>query len=311
MTWPSLTLSKTLGVLGTLLLLALTAATSDADVRTSTSYTIPADTVDAGGQHATSVTYTHHGSVGGIAGISTVASPAEAAKAGYIGQLNEVTGLQISASPTTVDEGATRQLNAAQVLDDDTIINLGPDSVTWNVMAGPFTGITSGGVATAGQVHENTVATAQGSFAGDIGQLDLTVNNITDDDFGIYAEDGLPDDWQVQYFGEDNAEAGPNVDADGDGDSNLYEYHARLLPNDPASFLSITLTPDATEGDALLTLSPGKAGVNYAVSTKDSLLDADWIPLTAIVGSEGILDFTDVAASGLRKFYIVTPTRTP
>jgi hypothetical protein len=51
-----LTLSKTLGVLGTLLLLAWTAATSDADVRTSTSYTIPADTVDAGGQHATSVT---------------------------------------------------------------------------------------------------------------------------------------------------------------------------------------------------------------------------------------------------------------
>ncbi|MEN9021767.1 MAG: hypothetical protein ABF370_14810, partial [Verrucomicrobiales bacterium] len=70
----------------------------------------------------------------------------------------------------------------------------------------------------------------------------------TDDDFGSYAGDGLPDDWQVQYFGEDNADAGPNVDADGDGDSNLYEYHARLLPNDPTSFLSITLTPDATEG---------------------------------------------------------------
>ena len=287
------------------------AATAHADLRTSTDYTVATDTTDAGGQRTSSSAYTNHGSVGGIAGISTVAVPAETAKAGYIGQLYEVTGLQISASPTTVDEGATRQLNAAQLLDDDTIINLGPDSVTWNVMAGPFTGITTGGLATAGQVHEDTVATAQGSFAGAIGQLDLTVNNITDDDFGSYAGDGLPDDWQVQYFGEDNAEAGPNVDADGDGDSNLYEYHARLLPNDPASFLSITLTPDATEGDALLTLSPGKAGVNYAVSTKDSLLDADWIPLTTMVGSDGMLGVTDMDASGLRKFYIVTPTRTP
>jgi hypothetical protein len=125
-------------------------------------------------------------------------------------------------------------------------------------------------VATAGQVHEDTVATAQGSFAGDIGQLNLTVNNITDDDFGSYAGDGIPDDWQVQYFGEDNAEAGPNVDADGDGDSNLYEFHTRLLPNDSTSFLDITVTPDATEGEAELTLSSGKAGVSYAVSTKNS-----------------------------------------
>ncbi|NCF94033.1 MAG: hypothetical protein GWQ05_24180, partial [Verrucomicrobiaceae bacterium] len=242
----------------------------------------------------------------------TVASPAETAKHGYIGQLYEVTGLQISASPTTVNEGATRQLSAVQLLDDDTIINLGPNTVTWNVKAGPFTGITMGGLATAGQVYEDTVATAQGSLAGHNGQLDLTVNNITDDDFGSYAGDGLPDDWQVQYFGEDNADAGPNVDADRDGDSNLYEYHARLLPNDPTSFLEITVTPDATEGDALLTLSPEKAGVNYAVSTKDSLLDADWIPLTTmVVGSDGMLEVTDMDASGLRKFYIVTPTRTP
>ena len=301
---------KAVWAIHSLLLLAF-AATAHADLRTSTDFTVAADTTDAGGQRTSSSAYTNHGSIGGVAGISTVASPAATAKHGYIGQLYEVTGLQISASPTTVNEGAIRQLNAAQLLDDDTIINLGPETVTWNVMAGPFTGITTGGLATAGQVHEDTVATAQGSFAGAIGQLDLTVNNITDDDFGSYAGDGLPDDWQVQYFGEDNADAGPNVDADGDGDSNLYEYHARLLPNDPTSFLSITLTPDATEGDALLTLSPGKAGVSYAVSTKDSLLDADWIPLTAIVGSDGVLGFTDVEASGLRKFYIVTPTRTP
>ena len=301
---------KAVWAIHSLLLLAF-AATAHADLRTSTDFTVAADTTDAGGQRTSSSAYTNHGSIGGVAGISTVASPAATAKHGYIGQLYEVTGLQISASPTTVNEAATRQLNAAQVLDDDSTLTVPAASVDWSVMAGPFSGISASGLAAAGQVYEDTVATAQGSFAGDIGQLNLTVNNITDDDFGSYAGDGIPDDWQVQYFGEDNAEAGPNVDADGDGDSNLYEYHARLLPNDPASFLSITLTLDATEGDALLALSPGKAGVSYAVSTKDSLLDADWIPLTTIVGSDGMLGFTDMDASGLRKFYIVTPTRTP
>ena len=279
-------------------------------VKASEDYILTAGSFDQGGRRIASTDYEIYGSWNQIAG-DVLFSEDYVLHSNLPSQLYEVVGLQISASPTNVDEGATRQLNAAQLLDDDTTINLGSDSVTWNVMAGPFTGITSGGVATAGQVHENTVATAQGSFAGDNGQLDLTVNNITDDDFGSYAGDGLPDDWQVQYFGEDNADASPNVDADGDGDNNLYEYNARLLPNDPTSFLDITLTPAAAEGDALLTLSPGKAGVSYAVSYKDSLLDADWIPLTTMVGSDGMLGFTDEEASGLRKFYIVTPTRTP
>ena len=102
-----------------------------------------------------------------------------------------------------------------------------------------------------------------------------------------------------------------SIDADGDGDSNLYEYNARLLPNDPTSFLSFTLTQDTTEGEVGLTLSPGKVGVSYALSYKDSLLDADWIPLTTVAGSDGTLGYTDENASGLRKFYIVTPARTP
>ena len=59
------------------------AASAHAGPRTSTDYTVPADTTDAGGQRATSTAYTNDGSLGGITGISTVASPAATAKAGY------------------------------------------------------------------------------------------------------------------------------------------------------------------------------------------------------------------------------------
>ncbi|MFT5190834.1 MAG: hypothetical protein ACI9DF_003934 [Verrucomicrobiales bacterium] len=176
-----------------LLLLAF-ASTVQADLRTSTSYTVPTDTTDAGGVRATSAAYTHDGSLDGIVGISTVASPAETAKHGDIGQLYEVAALELAAAPTSVDEGGTRQLSAAQLLDDDTTIALAADSITWSVQSGPLTGIGRNGLATADIVYEDTPATAQGSFAGDIGLLPLTVNNTNADDFGNYSGDGIDDD---------------------------------------------------------------------------------------------------------------------
>lgn len=41
-----------------------------ADPRTSTNYTVPTDTTDAGGKRATSAAYTNDGSAGALAGIS-------------------------------------------------------------------------------------------------------------------------------------------------------------------------------------------------------------------------------------------------
>ena len=100
------------------LFLALLAGAAHAGPRTSASYTIATDTADAGGRRATSASYTNDGSAGGVVGISTVAAPAETARHGYIGQLYEVTGLVLSATPTTVNEGSTLPLSAAQLLDD-------------------------------------------------------------------------------------------------------------------------------------------------------------------------------------------------
>ena len=90
-----------------ILLLMLTAS-ANAGPRTSASYNVPADTTDAGGKRATSPNYTNDGSLGGVAGIATVASPAETARHGYIAQLYDVTGLVLSATPTTgsVAEGS-------------------------------------------------------------------------------------------------------------------------------------------------------------------------------------------------------------
>ena len=67
--------------------------------RTSVNYNVTTDSIDTGGKRATSTSYTNDGSLGSITGVSTVATPAEIAKHGYIGQLTEVTALQLTASP--------------------------------------------------------------------------------------------------------------------------------------------------------------------------------------------------------------------
>ena len=86
--------------------------------RSSADYAIVTDAADLGGRRATSANYTNDGSAGLIAGVSTVASPSEIAKHGYIAQLYEVAGFTVSASPSTVNEGATRQVIGAHLLDD-------------------------------------------------------------------------------------------------------------------------------------------------------------------------------------------------
>jgi hypothetical protein len=55
--------------------------------------------------------------------------------------------------------------------------------------------------------------------------------------------DGLPDDWQLHYFGSKTSDwDGPNVDSDGDGASNWQEFLAGTDPRDPNSVLKVHLT---------------------------------------------------------------------
>ena len=289
------------------LLLAF-AATAHAGPRTGGSYTVRADTTDAGGHRTASASYTNDGSIGGIVGISTVAVPAETAKAGYIGQLYEVAALQLAAAPTTVDEGGTRQLGAAQLLDDSTTIALPAGEITWSVASGPLAGIDASGHASAGSVYQDTVAVARGDYAGMTGTLDITVLDTDPDNFGSYAGDGLGDAWQVQYFGVGNPDAAPGQDPDADGQDNAFEFTAGVLPNDATSFFDqrVEAVP-GQPGQTRIIFSPRLADRTYAVMTSTTLLDLSWISLTgateADAGDERTV--TDPGPSDARKFYKV------
>jgi len=291
---------------------AITVTTLHAGPRSSASYAVPADTVDAGGSRAASAHYTHEGSLGGIAGLSTVAAPAEAVKAGYIGQLYDIAGLLLTASPTNVNEGATLQLGAAQLLDDSSTLVVPANAVAWSVLNGPLSGIDASGEGTADIVYQNTAATARGSYAGNTNQIGLLVLNVNHDDYGMYAADGLDDGWQNQYFGLENPDAAPLLDPDGDQQNNLFEFIAGLVPTNYVSrFLLDNAAIPGQPDQQNIIFSPRFTDRTYAVLSKSNLLAAAWVPLASSTTSDDFDErtVTDLDAAGATKFYHVEVTK--
>lgn len=286
-----------------LLPLLLAATGVRAGTSTSAAYTITADTLSAGGGHATNASYSGDASLGGIGGISTVTTPAETLKSGYIAQLTEVTAVQLAATLTTLNEATTQQITATATLDDSTTAVLLGGDLSWSVLSGPLGSISATGLATAGNVYQTTAATAQGSYRGVNGTLGFTINNTGTDDLGIYAGDGLPDAWQAQYFGVNNPLAAPGADASGTGQNNLFKYTAGLDPtNHAARFLTNT---GGGSGGRTLTLSPRLPDRTYTVMYSGDL--KNWQPLTgAIIQDNGqTRTVTDPDGVSTHKFYRV------
>ncbi len=265
------------------------------------------EVVDGGGRRSTSASYTNDGSVGGVAGTST-AAPAQTAKAGFVGQLYDVTGLALNAPALNLNEGATLQLSAWQLLDDASYLGVASNAVSWSVATGPVTGISTGGLATAGNVYQNTAATVEGSFLGFTGSLGLTVLNVNTDDLGIYAGDGIGDDWQVQYFGLNNPLAAPTADVSNTGQTNLFKFIAGLNPTDPAArFVVGSQAVPGVPAARKVVFSPWFGDRTYVIEGSTNLLS--WTTVTGSVVDNGTTRTVTDATAGLRKFYRVKITK--
>jgi hypothetical protein len=294
------------------LFLVASSAFGPAAPRSSTNYAIAVEATNSGGRRVTSANYTNDGSAGLVAGISSVAVPAAIAKHGYVAQLFDVTGLVVNATAASVDENATLQLAAWQLLDDATFFAVTPTAVSWSVVSGPIAGIDAAGLLTAGSVYQDTPASVQGTLGPFIGSLNLTVFDTIADNFGLYAGDGLPDNWHVQYFGENNPLAAPGLDPDGDGQTNAFEFTAGLVPTDATSVfrLRIAAVPGQSNHKQLV-FHPRLADRGYVVKFKTDLVSGIWQPLPAFTFSDTGPErtVTDLSATGAREFYQVEITR--
>ncbi len=112
--------------------LLLLAGMLHAGPRTSTNYSITTDSNDGGGKRNASVSYSNDGSVGGVTGLANAVAPAQTVKSGYLGQIYEVTAVQVTAMPATLNEAATRQLAVTATLDDGSTLASLAGFVTWS-----------------------------------------------------------------------------------------------------------------------------------------------------------------------------------
>ncbi len=198
------------------------------------------------------------------------------------------------------------QLKAAQFLDDASLLAVSGSAVAWGVISGPIVSVNDYGLATSGTVYQTSLAIVSGSFEAAAGTLALSIVNVDADDYGSYANDGLPDEWQEQYFGLDNPDAAPNADASGTGQTNYFKYIAGLNPVDPASVFRFSIQKvTGDQGRKALVFSPVVAGRSYNVVSCTDL--SSWSPLTEITqddhGDERTV--TDLNASGEARFYRV------
>jgi len=265
-------------------------------------------TVDGGGRSSAGA-YVNDGCVGGIGGIAD--SGTETNRGGFLGQLTETASLAVTGTPVQVNETDASQLTGTATMDDDTVTVLSGTDINWSAPAWPIQVITASGVATTMAVYANQSGAFSGQYLGVLGSGSLLVVNNLPDNYGTYAGDNLPDNWQNQYFGLDNPNAAPNADVTGTGQNNLFKYVAGLDPTNAASVfrLRIAAVP-GQPGQKQLMFNPRWTDRVYTPMFRTNLLSGTWQTLTNTNVSDNATErtITDLNATEPTKFYRIQIT---
>lgn len=277
--------------------------------RSSASYALT-DTLDAGGARASSASYVNEGSLGQVAGISAAAGQ-QVLRNGFIGQLYDISNVTASVSDTNVNEATATQVTLTAWLDDGTLLVPEASALALAALSGPVGSISPNAQVTMTNVYQDTLSTVRASYMGFTSTLMLLVKNMGQDDCGTYASDGIADDWQVQHFGLNNPNAGPDVDASGTGQNNLFKYTAGLNPLDPASVFTLReLPPFGSIRNPRVYFQPWFSNRTYTVQYRTNLGSGAFLPLTSTSVSNTPTGriITDLTATNLARYYRVRIT---
>lgn len=225
----------------------------------SQNYTLDHGSIDNGGGLGVSGNY--------VANISSTSGGAAASanyanRTGYAGQLADVVAMKVAAASAglTIVERGTKRFVAVLTYDDASLAAPAAGRVSWSVSGSALLSINNTGLATAGSVYQDTAAAVGAGYLNFSGALGLVVLNSGTDDFGSYAADGLPDTWQVRYFGESGTGTAAGADADSDGLTNLQEYAFGMNPSQASGGMLRWSGSDLLERGVATPFASGTAG---------------------------------------------------
>jgi hypothetical protein len=119
--------------------------------------------------------------------------------------------------------------------------------------------------------------------------------------------DGLPDDWQGQYWGPNPSTwPSPQADSDGDGASNLQEFLAGTDPTDPNSVLRVQLVYTAQGAQLRWNSQPG---LMYQVQVSQTLGATSWTNVGTQRFAAGTADSTLLNGTSDTAYYRVMRLR--
>jgi len=262
-------------------------------------------TLDGGGGSSAAGAYENDGTIGTFASISDIGSSTN--RSGFVGQLTETVSLALTGTPTRINETATTQLSGVARMSDETVTVLNGSEITWGSAVWPVTAIDSNGLATTAIVYQDTPMSLNGAYLGVNSSGSLLVLNNIPDNYGSYASDGLPDDWQYHYFGLNNPDAAPTADPTACGQNNLFKYTAGLDPTNAASlFLFRIELAQEQPGQAKLIFSPRWNDRTYSpIYSTNLLATTSWTNLLTTTVTDNSTERTVVDTNALdtARFY--------
>jgi hypothetical protein len=264
--------------------------------------------LNSGGGQSSSANYSVDASFGELVSGRATGGAVTLTSGGPSIQPASARSLVLDVTPASCNEGGTSQLSGSATMDDDSSTLLSGTDISWSVVNGPIIAISGSGFAMTDAVYANNSASVAGNWMGAANTATLLVLNNQPDNYHGYASDGLPDDWQVQYFGETNSLAAPLLDPDGDGQNNRFEFTAGLVPTDPNSRFLLRVAAVSGQADhKQIIFAPCLPDRNYTILTTTNLPGDGWTPLPGGITSDSGTErtVTDTHAIENRKFYRV------
>lgn len=260
-------------------------------------------TFDSAGGRSVGGTITNDATLGTIGGEMYDSAPL-VVRSGFVGQLWDPVSLSITPQSASMQENSILQLSAS-VLGDDGIVQPLSASLTWET-ASVFLGVDAAGLFVSTSLPSNQVASVIARSGELTGHAEILLLDVTADDFGDFAGDGLDDAWQWMWFAGDPTQGQPGDDGDGDGQDNAFEFLAGTTPIDGTSFLQTWIASEPNQPTVKqLFFKPWIAGRNYVWEWSSDLQQ----PWQQVEGDpvepepSGAARATDDMAIEARKFY--------